>query len=193
MSKAGAYSPLGDRPDSGLYRKLVLLTGVRLLVGTALLVATAWLTLRHEPFPRTVEALLFGVVGLIYFASLIATFLLRTGRHLAWVAHFQIAADVVAATGLVYLTGGAESIFTILYPLAIVSGAIGLGRRGAALGAAAASIAFCLLAWGTDAGFVEPVALYADRAPLPPGRLAVIMAANLSAFLLVGALSAFLA
>ncbi|HZX97331.1 MAG TPA: ATP-binding protein [Myxococcales bacterium] len=193
MSKAGAYSPLGDRPDSGLYRKLVLLTGVRLLVGTALLVATAWLTLRHEPFPRTVEALLFGVVGLIYFASLIATFLLRTGRHLAWVAHFQIAADVVAATGLVYLTGGAESIFTVLYPLAVVSGAIGLGRRGAALGAAASSIAFCLLSWSMQSGLLESAAAELDRAPIPTGRLAVVMAANLSAFLLVGALASFLA
>src|SRR3954469_9386869 len=193
MSKAGAYSPLGDRPDSGLYRKLVLLTGVRLLVGTALLVATAWLTLRHEPFPRTGEALLFGVVGLIYFASLIATFLLRTGRHLAWVAHFQIAADVIAGTGLVYLTGGAESIFTVLYPLAIVSGAIGLGRRGAALGAAASCIAFCLLGWSMQSGIVPAPASELDRIPLAPGRLTVVMAANLSAILLVGALSSFLA
>src|SRR5205807_3110238 len=75
----------------------------------------------------------------------------------------------------------------------IVSGAIGLGRRGAALGAAASSIGFCVLAWSIDAGFVAPVATYLERTPLPPGRLAVVMAANLSAFLLVGALAAFLA
>src|SRR3954466_2403628 len=165
MSKAGAYSPLGDRPDSGLYRKLVLLTGVRLLVGTALLVATAWLTLRHEPFPRTVEALLFGVVGLIYFASLIATFLLRTGRHLGWVAHGQIAADVIAGTGLVYLTGGAESIFTVLYPLAIVSGAVGLGLRGAAPRAAASCATFCILVWSMQSGLVPSPASELERVP----------------------------
>ncbi|MCA1829403.1 MAG: PAS domain S-box protein [Myxococcales bacterium] len=129
----------------------------------------------------------------MYVASLVATFFLRAGKRLATVALGQIAADVAFATGLVYLTGGADSIFTILYPLAIVSAAIGLGRRGAALGAAASSIAFCVLAWSIDAGFVEPVATYLDRAPLPPGRLAVVMAANLSAFLLVGALAAFLA
>src|SRR5207237_6651998 len=79
-----------------------------------------------------------------------------------------------------------------LYPVAIVSGAIGLGRRGAAVGAAASSIAFCVLVWGIDGGFVEPAG-YLDHVALPPGRLAVVMAANLSAFLLVGALSAFLA
>src|SRR5205823_2590329 len=82
----------------------------------ALLVATAWLTLGHEPFPRRIEAWLFAIIGSMYVASLIATFLLRTRRHLGYVAHGQIAADVITATGLVYLTGGAESIFTILYP-----------------------------------------------------------------------------
>ncbi|HET7785176.1 MAG TPA: ATP-binding protein [Myxococcales bacterium] len=193
MSDAGAHSPVGERPEAGLYRKLVLLTGVRLLVGTALLLATAWLTLWREPFPRTVEALLFGVIGLIYFASLVGTFLLRAGRHLGWVAHLQIAADVVAATGLVYLTGGPESIFTVLYPLAVVSGAISLGRRGAALGAAGSSIGFCLLAWGMQSGLLDRAITDIDRLPIPPGRLAIEMAANLSAFLLVGALSAFLA
>jgi two-component system, NtrC family, sensor histidine kinase PilS len=193
MAEAGVYSPLGERPEGGLYGKLVLLTGIRLAVGTALLAATAWPTLGHEPFPRTVEALLFTIVALIYFGSLVGTFLLRTRRHLGWVAHGQIAADVIAATGLVYLTGGAESIFTVLYPLAIVSGAIGLGRRGAALGAAASSVAFCLLAWSMQSGIVPPSASELDRVPLAPGRLAVVMAANLSAFLLVGALSSFLA
>ena len=168
MAEAGVYSPLGERPEGGLYGKLVLLTGVRLAVGTALLGATAWSTLRHDPFPRTVEALLFTIVALIYSASLVGTFLLRTGRHLGWVAHGQIAADVIAATGLVYLTGGAESIFTILYPLAVVSGAIGLGRRGAALGAAASCIAFCVLAWSMQAGIVVPAASELERAPLAP-------------------------
>ncbi len=193
MAEVAVYPPLGDRPEGTLWGKLVLLTGIRLLVGTALLVATAWTTLGREPFPRTVEGLLFTIIGLIYFASLVGTFLLRTRSHLAWVAHGQIAADVIAATGLVYLTGGAESIFTILYPLAIVSAAIGLGRRGAALGASASCIALCVLAWGMQSGIVAPASGDLDRVPLPTGRLAVVMAANLSAFLLVGALSSFLA
>jgi two-component system, NtrC family, sensor histidine kinase PilS len=193
MAETGVYSPFGERPQGGLYGKLVLLTGIRLAVGTALLAATAWPTLGHEPFPRTVEALLFTIVALIYFGSLVGTFLLRTRRHLGWVAHGQIAADVVAATGLVYLTGGADSIFTVLYPLAIVSGAIGLGRRGGALGASASCVAFCLLAWSMQSGIIPPAASELERVPLAPGKLAVVMAANLSAFILVGALSSFLA
>ena len=194
MTEAGVYSPLaGERPEGGLYSKLVLLTGVRLSVGTALLAATAWPTLGHDPFPRSVEALLFAIVALIYFASLVGTFLLRTRSHLGWVAHGQIAADVIAATGLVYLTGGADSIFTILYPLAIVSAAIGLGRRGAALAAGTSCLAFCILAAAMQSGAIGAPASELERAPLPPGRLAVVMAANLSAFMLVGGLSSLLA
>jgi two-component system sensor histidine kinase PilS (NtrC family) len=193
MAEAGVYSPLSEPSEGGLYGKLVLLTGVRLAVGTALLAATAWPTLGHEPLPHTVEALLFSIVALIYVASLIGTFLLRTRRYLGWVAHGQLAADVIAATGLVYLTGGAESIFTVLYPLAIVNGAIGLGRRGAALGSATSCIAFCVLAWCMQMGVIPPAASELDRLPLPPAKLAVVMAANLSAFMLVGALSSWLA
>ena len=182
----------GPPEGAGQYRKLVLLTCTRLAVGTALLVATAWMTLRTQPFPRSVEVLLYAIIASMYVASLVATFLLRTGKSLAAVGHFQIAADVVAATGLVYLTGGAESLFTILYPLAIVSGAIGLGRRGAAVGAAASAVGFCGMVWSVEVGFVEP-AVHLEHAALPPGQLTVVMAANLSAFLLVGALASYLA
>jgi len=138
-------------PD--LYRKLVLLTGIRLLVGTALLVATALLSLGGEPFPRGIESWLYAIIGGLYVASLISVFLLRQRRFLRGLAHAHIAADVLAATGLVYLTGGAESVFTILYPLAIVNGAIGLGRRGAVLGAAAASLGFVALVTGRGARY----------------------------------------
>jgi len=100
MAEPGAFSPESERPDGGgLYRKLVLLTGIRLAVGTALLVATAWLTLRHEPFPRSIEAWLYAIVGSMYVASLIATFLLRAGKHLGKVALGQIAADEVNRFG----------------------------------------------------------------------------------------------
>jgi len=79
MAEAGVYSPLGERPRGRLYGKLVLLTGVRLAVGPRSS-GHAWSTLRHDPFPRTVERCFFTIIALIYFASLVGTFLLRTGR-----------------------------------------------------------------------------------------------------------------
>src|SRR5437870_7331356 len=194
MQLPGAHRAEGAQPETaGLYRKLVLLTGIRLAVGTALLIATAWLTLAQQQLPRAVEGWLYAIIASMYVASLVATFLLRTGRNLAVVGHFQIAADVVAATGLVYLTGGPESIFTILYPLAIVSGAIGLGRRGAVLGAVAASLVFCALLFGMENGIIQPATRYLAHPPLPATRIALTVVLNLSAFFLAGALASFLA
>ena len=190
---------VGDAPESGrtsppdLYRKLVLLTGIRLLVGTALLVATAGLSLASEGFPGGIEARLYAIIGGLYVASLVSMVLLRRRRFLHGLVYAHIAADVLAATGLVYLTGGPESIFTVLYPVAIVNGAMGLGRRGAVLGAAAASLAFCTLVFGMENGLIQPAAAYLAHPPLPAARVALTVVLNLSAFLLAGALASFLA
>ena len=178
-------------PD--LYRKLVLLTGVRLLVSTALLVATAGLSLGSEGFPGRIEAYLYAIIGGLYVASLVSMVLLRRRRFLRGLVYAHLAADVLAATGLVYLTGGPESIFTILYPVAIVNGAMGLGRRGAVLGAAASSLAFCALVFGMENGLIRPALAYLAHPPLPAPRIALTVVLNLSAFLLAGALASFLA
>ena len=188
-AKAGA-------PGPDLFRKLLLLTGVRLLVGTALLTATAVLSLAPgggENFPRRVEALLYVIIGSIYLGSLVSVWLLRARKYLALVAHGQIAGDIIAASGLVYLTGGAESVFTLLYPLAIVNAAISLGRRGALLGALLSGVAFCLLAVGMEHAWIAPPIAFDDRPPLSTPRLLLTLGANLSAFLLTAMLAAYLA
>jgi two-component system sensor histidine kinase PilS (NtrC family) len=185
--------PEATRPE--LFRKLLWLTGLRLLVGTALLTATAVLSFGSgaETFPGGVEGLLYAIIASIYLGSLISVAFLRSGRFLSRVALGQIVGDVLAASGLVYLTGGAESIFTILYPLAIVNAAIGLGRRGAVAGAVLSASAFCVLALGMEYGLVAPPLAFLERAPLPASRLMLTLAANLSAFLLTALLSAHLA
>ena len=195
LSRPPFFPPPAEPQGPDLFRKLLLLTGLRLLVGTALLIATAILTLNPgtETFPRVVEALLYAIIGSIYLGSLVSVWFLRSRKHLAFVAHGQIAGDVIAASGLVFLTGGAESVFTILYPLAIVNGAIGLGRRGALLGALLSAAAFCLVAIGLDQGMLLQPLAFADRAQLSAPRLALTLPANLSAFLLTAMLAAHLA
>jgi two-component system sensor histidine kinase PilS (NtrC family) len=194
MLAAATGADHGTPSAPALYRKLLLLTGLRLMVGTALLGATAWLTLAGgESFGRRVDVLLYAIVGSIYFASLVAVAFLRSGRHLRAVAYLQIAGDVVAATGLVYLTGGAESFFTILYPLAIVNAAISLSRRGAMVAAAASAAAFSLLAVLMEAGMLAPPAALLERPPLDSARLLLTVFAHVSAFFLTAALASYLA
>ncbi len=195
MIRAGLPANQSEPPPSAstLYQKLLALTGVRILVGTALLGATAWLTLTPgEEFVRSVEGLLYGIIASVYVGSLIAIFFLRSGRYLKQIAYAQIFGDIAAATGLVYLTGGAESIFTILYPIAIVNGAIGLSRRGAYIAASASAVTFLLLAIGGERGvFAQPA--YLDHVAISTPRLLLTLGANLSAFLLTAALAGYLA
>jgi two-component system sensor histidine kinase PilS (NtrC family) len=194
MRAAATGADHGTPPALALYRKLLLLTGLRLMVGTALLGATAWLTLASgESFGRRVDVLLYAIVGSIYFASLVAVVFLRSGRRLRAVAYLQIGGDVVAATGLAYLTGGAESFFTILYPLAIVNAAISLSRRGAMAAAAASAAAFGLLAVLMNAGMLAPPAALLERPPLDSARLLLTVFAHVSAFFLTAALASYLA
>jgi two-component system sensor histidine kinase PilS (NtrC family) len=190
---AGPLPDVAKRPAPNLYNKLLALTGARILVGTALLGATAWLTLGSgEEFVRSVEGLLYGIIASIYVASLISVFFLRAGRYLTFIGYAQMVGDIAAATGLVYLTGGAESIFTILYPLAIVNGAIGLSRKGANIAALCSTAAFLFLSIGSERGFIAQPA-YLEHVAMPTPRLLLTLAANLSAFFLTAALAGYLA
>ena len=179
----------GTSPD--LYGKLIWLTGVRLLVNTTLLVATAVLSAGRGGFPYAVEALLFSIIGGLYFASLVTIALLKARKYLSAVVHAHLVSDVLAATGLVYLTGGAESIFTVLYPLAIVNAAIGLGRRGALIAAGATAATFLVLVAAQESSVLAG-ALGLPRSSLSVAKLVLTLSANLSAFALTAALSAYL-
>ncbi len=60
-------------------------------------------------------------------------------------SYFQVMVDVVYATVLVHFTGGASSIFTLLYIFPIITSGILHMRRGALLTAAATTVLFGLL------------------------------------------------
>src|SRR6267378_2516874 len=82
-------------PD--LYRKLVLLTGIRLLVGTALLIATAALSGGSSGFLGGIEAHLYAIVGALYVASLVSMVLLRRRRFLRGLVLAHVVAAVLGA------------------------------------------------------------------------------------------------
>lgn len=81
-----------------------------------------------------------------YGVTLASALALRQNLWPGALARLQPAWDVAYVTALVYLSGGAFSPFVILYPLAIIGGAILLFRKGALVTAAAASLAYGLLA-----------------------------------------------
>lgn len=83
--------------------------------------------------------ILIGTSYLITFFSLIA---LRLIRESDWFADLQIAADILLATVLVYVTGGIDSVFSFLYIFTIIWAGIVLQGRRVFLAASLSSILY---------------------------------------------------
>lgn len=180
-------------PDESLHRRLTILTAARLAIVTALLGATAWVSVKpDESLGGPLSALLYGLIGFVYSASLAYLWWLRRRRRLQSLAIAQVVGDLALATFLVYLTGGADSLFTLLYPLAVVNASILLSRGGAVGSAVGGALMFGGLVVALDAGTIEPAAPYLAQRELTTLRLAFIVVANGSAFLLTAALASYL-
>lgn len=194
MSERDHFAPesaVGER--TSLFRRLVFLTAFRLVIVTVLLGATLWVTLRPgDQLDNPTSVLLYGLTGFIYAASLGYLWLLRARRRLRAVAYAQVAGDVLLAAFLVYLTGGADSLFTLMYPLAIINASVLLHRRGGLVAAFAAILSFALLVVLLHLKVIAPAASYLAQQSVSPGRLAFIVLANGAAFLLTGALASYL-
>ncbi len=87
-------------------------------------------------------AVLYYVLLSVYFLAVIYRYLLRTFKNLSFLGYLQTSIDIVLITFLVYLTGGIDSGFSVLYHLTIISASIILYRRGGYLAASFASILY---------------------------------------------------
>jgi two-component system sensor histidine kinase PilS (NtrC family) len=174
---AEAGGPAGPRREP-LFRRLVWLTLFRLVLVTVLLAGTALVTWDQDPEQSSASFPLYALILLAYAGSLGVLLLLRQATRLGWGAAAHVAFDVALAAGLVALTGRAESVFVFLFLLAIIDGAILLGRRGAALGLGLALGAYLLVS-----------RLGGPPAAVPAGTLW----AHVAALVATAALSAYLA
>ncbi len=111
-----------------LRRRLVDLIAVRLVVATVLLYAAVVVQLR-EPDASSVNPFFF-VISLTYAVSLGFIASLRFVDRFRWLTDVHFAIDVVLVSAAVFLTGGLQSLFTILYMLPIVAASSIQYRRG---------------------------------------------------------------
>lgn len=91
-----------------------------------------------------------GIIALTYLSSILFGVLLRIGMPPRKVARPMHAVDLVVTSLFVYVTGGAESPYTFLYALSIVSAGALSYRRGAVtitVATIAAVTTVALLAW----------------------------------------------
>jgi two-component system, NtrC family, sensor histidine kinase HydH len=181
----------GERP---LARRLAWLTALRLVVLTIFLIVTGSIYLGGFTFGGFSSLFALATVGVAYALAAVYAVMLRAGRALTQVARLQLVTDQIIWTGLVYITGGAQSGATSLYGLTCLSGAILLGVRGGVLAAASGGSAFLLLALGLSRGLLRPPADQAESAYLLHGRdLGYAVFVNLLAIFVVTLLASYLA
>ncbi|HMK34993.1 MAG TPA: ATP-binding protein [Desulfomonilaceae bacterium] len=169
---------------------------LRLMVTTLLLGMTIFFQLRetreffvHPTIP------LYVLIGTIFLLSLIYAFSLPLMPDL-WVFSFvQVMVDVIYATVLIHFTGGASSVFTLLYMFPIITSGILHLRRGALVTASVAAISFGVL---VNLEFYDliPHSVWPWVSPLSrntPGYLLWVLVVHFTFFFLMAFLSSSLA
>ncbi len=154
MKQASTGYP-GNRRDLERLRWLIFLRlfVVSFLVGIAAVIQASG----DDALSYRSLYLLFAVIGCTYPLSLLYMLLTRLGVSTVMNASVQSAVDVVLITTLVYATGGAGSIYSILYPLVIMYAALFLGRRGSLMVASLAAICYGGLVDLEYFGYIPPI------------------------------------
>jgi two-component system sensor histidine kinase PilS (NtrC family) len=174
-----------------LARRMVWLLLLRTVVVSFMLGLSYWLAWAGgSPWSSDAVIALSLIVGATYVSTLVYALLVRAGVNPERLVWPQLAGDLLLTAALVWITGGAQSAYGVLFALSIVGASTVHFRRGAVI-VTAASLALltlvCLLAWaGTLPVPVVPQVVPSDQTPAELGRS---LGLNLAATAGVGVLS----
>jgi len=149
-------NPTGQREDPNPHRRLQWVLGGRLIIATVLLGATMYLALDAIRYGHFTPTFLLILISAIYGSSILFGVWLLRGRGENAVAIAITTLDVLLITGLVYLTGGAGSIFSFLYGAQILTAALTLGTNAAYYTAAASLACYFLQGLALNVGWLPP-------------------------------------
>lgn len=173
-----------------LVRRVTRLLLLRTLVVTVVLGLSIWLLAAGRQQAAAAVWFQSGIIAATYLSSIVFGVLLRTGVSPRKVARPMQAADLAVTSLLVYVTGGAQSPYTFLYALSIVSAGAVSYRRGAigvTLGSIIAVTGTGVLAWLHVVDL--PMAAQALPWEQPAGDLVRALGIQLVALTGVGALA----
>jgi two-component system sensor histidine kinase PilS (NtrC family) len=132
------------------------------------------------------DTLSFAVLGGAYVINLVHGILLRLGWTGRAAAYIQVAGDVAIATSLVYLTGGVESPFTVVYALAVVSASALLSGPGVLVTTVSSALALVVLGVCINQQLLRPPQ---GSTILTPPALVFVLSANVLAQALIAVLA----
>jgi two-component system sensor histidine kinase PilS (NtrC family) len=115
-----------------------------------------YLALDAIRYGRFTPTFLLILISAIYGSSILFGVWLLRGRQENVVAAAITTLDVLLITGLVYLTGGAGSIFSFLYGAQILTAALTLGTNAAYYTAAASLACYFLQGLALNVGWLPP-------------------------------------
>ena len=152
--------PTAQREEPHPHRRLQWVLGGRLIIALVLLGTTLYLAQDAIRYGHFTPSFLLVLISIIFGSSILFGVWLLRGRQERQVAMAVTGLDVLLITGLVYLTGGAGSIFSFLYGAEILTAALTLGA-----GAAYYTAATCLACY-----FLQALALNVGWLPPPPDQ-----------------------
>ncbi|MFH1115373.1 MAG: ATP-binding protein [Pseudomonadota bacterium] len=191
-----AVVPPEQKNGRDMRRRVEWLMLLRLMVTTFLLGATLFFQLQESGSIFVDAAIpLYILIGTTFLLSLIYALSLPVIPNLGAFSFFQIMVDVIYITVLIYFTGGASSVFTMLYVFTIVSAGILHFRRGALCIASVSAILFGLLITFQFHGVLPP-SDWPWESPwgrFTPGYLLWVLVVHFTIFLIVAVASSSVA
>jgi two-component system sensor histidine kinase PilS (NtrC family) len=118
----------------------------RVAIATFLLGITILINVRKaELLPEASVIALYVLILSTYLLTIIYIILPKFINNLKINIYIQTLCDVLLITGLVFVTGGIRSIYSVFYPLVIIYSVLFLARRGGLIIASASSILYGLM------------------------------------------------
>ncbi len=144
--------------DNSLDKKLRWLIFFRVVIATFLLGITTFIQIKEtEASLQATLTPVYFIIALIYLFSFACLFIPKIIKNIRLNIYIQSLSDVSLITGLVYVTGGIESIYSVLYPLVIIYSTLFLAGRGGLISASAGSIFYGLLLDLEYYGLIQPI------------------------------------
>jgi two-component system, NtrC family, sensor histidine kinase PilS len=176
-------------------RKLQGLLLFRLVLATFSLLLTIVVQSRRgsDLMSAHLQPLYFFSASLFLF-TIVASLVLDRLRNMKRFAYGQIFFDVLAVTMLVFLSGGVDSIYSVLYMPVIISGAVLLLRTGSFWAAALCSLCYGLLLDLQFLEWIKPLQMVEESVRLgDSARYFHTLAMNIAAFFVVAYVSGHMA
>ena len=108
----------------------------------------------------------YWTVAAAFFATIVSALLVSRARNPTRFATVQVAIDVTIVTALVYFSGAGESVFTFLYALVILYGALFLDRNGVVFSSGLAAGGYGFVLFGSQLGWLPTLGMGVGARPL---------------------------